>query len=464
MLVMSQIILKKSTKISLLLKEFPILLESLIKFDPKLKKLRNPILRKTIGRKATLSDISNMIGISTENFIIFLSDEIKKTSRSIEVNLDMNLNIDRKKALKQLILDLHEGKELEELKKRFNELLGDVGSSEIAMIEQQLIDEGDLSVQEITKLCDLHVGIFEDALNEHEGLETVPGHPVHTYLEENRIAKVLIRKMRNNPSNKDLEDLSKIIIHYTRLENQLFPILEQTGFTGPSQVMWAKHDEIRELFKVRDSEKIELLLNSVEDMITKEEKILFPTSLEKLNVTDWMRVRDGEEEIGYAWLEDVEPWKPITPSEIHKLDKKGSVDENLNLDTGILTLNQVNLLLKHLPVDISFVDENDTLLYYSNVKDRIFPRSPGVIGRSVQNCHPPKSIHIVNQIINAFKEGSKDTAEFWIESKGKFIHIRYYAVRNELSEYCGTLEVSQDITEIKKLEGNQRLLDWDTIG
>ncbi len=459
---MSQKVLNESIKISVLLKEFPRLLESLIKYDQKLKKLRNPILRKTVRRTATLLDISNMIGISTEELINFLSDEIKRIYNSIEVNRGMNLDIDRKKALKQLILDLHEGKELEELKKRFNELLGDVGSSEIAMIEQQLIDEGDLSVEEITKLCDLHVGIFEDALDVQKGLETVPGHPVHTYLEENRIAKILIRKMRNIASDKDLEEFSKIIIHYTRLENQLFPLLEQRGFTGPSKVMWAKHDEIRELFKSYDSEKIELLLNSVEDMITKEEKILFPTALEKLNVADWMRVRNGEEEIGYAWVENIKPWKPVTPAEIHKFDTKGGLDENLNLDTGILTLNQVNLLLKHLPIDISFVDENDTLLYYSDVKDRIFPRSPGVIGRKVQNCHPPKSIHIVNQILNAFKEGSKDSAEFWIQSNGKFIHIRYFAIRNELGVYCGTLEVSQDITEIKKLKGDQRLLSWKT--
>ncbi|MFX0087131.1 MAG: DUF438 domain-containing protein [Candidatus Hodarchaeota archaeon] len=459
---MSQKVLNESTKISELLKEFPTLLESLIKYDQKLKKLGNPILRKTVGRTATVLDISNTIGISAEKLIAFLSDEIKRTSSLVEVKKGMNLDIDRKKALKQLILDLHEGKKLEELKKRFNELLGDVGSSEIAMIEQQLIDEGDLSVEEITKLCDLHVGIFEDALNVQQGLETVPGHPVHTYIEENRIAKILIRKMRKYASVKDLEELSKIIIHYTRLENQLFPVLEQKGFSGPSKVMWAKHDEIRELFKSSDSKKIESLLNSVEDMITKEEKILFPTALEKLNVTDWMRVRDGEEEIGYAWVENINPWKPITPAEIHKIDTKGSLDENLNLDTGILTLNQVNLLLKHLPIDISFVNENDTLLYYSNVKDRIFPRSPGVIGRKVQNCHPPKSIHIVNQILNAFKEGSKDSAEFWIQSNGKFIRICYFAVRNELGEYCGTLEVSQDITEIKKLKGEQRLLSWGT--
>lgn len=372
----------------------------------------------------------------------------------------MELTNDRKTALKQLILDLHAGKELKELKSRFNTLLGDVGSSEIAMIEQQLIEEGDLTVQEITKLCDLHVGIFEDGLAKGGTPETVPGHPVHTYVEENRILKVLIKKIRKNPLAEDLNELKKIIIHYTRLENQLFPILEQHQFTGPSKVMWAKHDEIREMLKSIDLEDHDGLINSIEDMITKEEKILFPTALEKLSVTDWVRVREGEEEIGYAWVQNVEPWKPITPTDIHQTDIKSTVSNVINLDTGALTLEQVNLMLKNLPVDISFVDENDTLLYYSSTKERIFPRSPGVIGRKVQNCHPPKSVNIVEQILDAFKEGKKDSAEFWIQMNGKFIHIRYFAIKDDSGKYRGTIEVSQDITEIKNLQGDNRLLSW----
>lgn len=457
---MTQSIIKESSKLGPLIKEYPFLLDALIGFDPKLKKFKNPILRRTVGKRANISDVSSMIGVSSDSLVNFISNTINENIKSTKAGVNMVNNIDRKEAIKQLILDLHAGKELKKLKTRFNEVLGDVSSNEIALIEQQLIDEGDLTVEEITMLCDLHVGIFEDALSQHDDLDTVEGHPVHTYLEENKIAKALIKKIRASPSDEDIEELSKIIIHYTRLQNQLFPALEKKQFTGPSQVMWAKHNQIRELFKSTSKENMDDLLNSVEDMTTKEEKILFPTSLEKLTISDWITVRKGEEEIGYAWLEDVKPWSPVTPADIHQIDKEKPVSEKLNLDTGILSLLQTNLILKHLPIDISFIDENDTLLYYSNTEERIFPRSPGVIGRKVQNCHPPKSVHIVNQILDAFKDGTQDTAEFWIQMNGKFIHIRYFAVKDDSGKYQGTLEVSQDITEIKTLEDNKRLLSW----
>lgn len=132
----------------------------------------------------------------------------------------------------------------------------------------------------------------------------------------------------------------------------------------------------------------------------------------------------------------------------------------LSLSTGSLTLEQVDLLLTHLPVDVSFVDERDTVRYYSATKDRIFARTPAVIGRKVQNCHPGKSVHIVDAILKAFKAGDKDTAEFWIEIEGKFIYIRYFAVRDSARAYRGCLEVGQDVTGIRALKGQKRLLDW----
>ncbi len=131
------------------------------------------------------------------------------------------------------------------------------------------------------------------------------------------------------------------------------------------------------------------------------------------------------------------------------------------LDTGSLTPEQINLMLVHMPVDVSFVDENDTVVYYSATPERIFPRSPGVIGRKVQNCHPPKSLDTVNRILEAFKAGRRDEAEFWIEMDGKFIHIRYFALRDAGRRYRGCLEVSQDVTGIRALQGQKRLLDWE---
>ena len=197
----------------------------------------------------------------------------------------------------------------------------------------------------------------------------------------------------------------------------------------------------------------------VNDMIYKEEHILFPMALETLSEEDWAKVRKGEEEVGYAWIKPETQWKATAESFQQSLlaEKIGS----LNLDTGQLTPEQVNLMLTHLPVDISFVNEHDEVAYYSASPERIFPRSPGVIGRKVQNCHPPKSMDSVQKILDAFRAGKKDVADFWIQMQGKFILIRYFAVRDADGKYRGCLEVSQDVTSIRRLEGQKRLLDWE---
>ncbi len=365
----------------------------------------------------------------------------------------------RLQILKSIILELHAGGDVNKLQIKFKDLLSGVDASEIADMEQSLINKGALTPEQITKLCDLHVGIFEDSLNEKEKIESIPGHPLHTYLKENKAARKLVYKIRKSPSLELLDKLSEIEKHYTRLENQLFPKLEQVGFTGPSQVMWAKHDEIRALMKKRNIKNSEELLKAVEDMIFKEEKILFPTSLERLSTNDWIDVKRGEEEIGFAWITPGDEWKPATPEQIH-LTKLLAEPHKVKLSTGSLDYDQIDLLLKNLPVDITFVNENDEVAYYSNTAHRIFPRSPGIIGRTVQRCHPPQSVHIVEQILEAFKKGTRNNAEFWIRLEGNVYLIRYFAIRDNTGEYKGTLEVSQDITTIQKRTGEKRLLDW----
>lgn len=375
----------------------------------------------------------------------------------------------RKEILKELVLQLHAGNEgdLPKLKKKFKDELGDVEASEIAEMEQELIDSGVLTAEQITKLCDIHVDIFRDSLETYESPQSIPGHPLHTYAAENEKAKELIRKYRVDSDPLILIQLKEIITHYTRLENQLFPILEKVGFSGPSQVMWAKHDEIRDMFNKADKKKIEELMDAVADMTFKEETILFPASLNKLSEAQWIKVKNGEEEIGFAWVRPGSDWKPVTPEDIHGKDIAKILPDSLpdlsllQMKTGRMSLELVNLMLTHLPLDLSFIDENDNVLYYSDVPDRLFPRSPGVIGRNVKNCHPPKSQHIVMKILDAFKKGTKDVAEFWLEIGGKFIYIRYFAVRDKEGKYRGTLEVSQDLTKIRKLEGTQRLLNWE---
>jgi len=202
------------------------------------------------------------------------------------------------------------------------------------------------------------------------------------------------------------------------------------------------------------------------DMIYKEEHILYPASLDMLSQNEWIKAKEGEADIGFAWITPDEGWPDKTiempeTSSARTEDIVGDVSGYLGLETGQMTVEQINLLLTHLPVDLTFVDENDRVAYYSEGPERIFPRSPAIIGREVRNCHPPKSVHLVNKILDAFKSGSKDKAEFWIELNNRFLYIRYFAVRDAKGYYKGTLEVSQDLTEIRQLRGEKRLLDWE---
>lgn len=468
------------TKIHDLLKKFPFLKDFLITFNPQFKALDNPFMMRTIGRLATLNKVALIGGVDLTKLLTAISEEIRnRTGEAVEVStIPPEEEIDEYKRieiLKEIIKDLHRGVDVSIVKKRFQELIKDVAPSEIANMEQQLIKEG-MPEEEVKRLCEVHVEVFKESLEKKTMPGLPAGHPVHTYMLENRAAEEILDEMKKieDPLKERqqllslLDRLSEIERHYVRKENQLFPVLEAKGISGPSKVMWALHDDIRMMLKdakarTQDStiteKAVKALVHMINDMIYKEEHILFPMALETLDENDWTRVRQGEDEIGYAWIKPLDEWRPLGVSFQQALltEKVGS----LNLDTGQLTAEQVNLILTHLPIDISFVNENDEVVYYSQTAERIFPRSPGVIGRKVQNCHPPKSVGIVEKILQEFKAGNKDSAEFWIQMKGRFIHIRYFAVRDRYGNYRGALEVSQDITGIRKLEGERRLLQWD---
>ncbi|MFW9806899.1 MAG: DUF438 domain-containing protein, partial [Candidatus Thorarchaeota archaeon] len=311
--------LKASTKILELANEFPFLFDTLVEISPKLKRLQNPILQKTIGRRATLADVSKMSDVPLNRIFIKLSESISDNANE-EVVVDKGDEdkgewqkelANRQKKLKELILALHKGEDMHQLQTQFKEILVDVSATEIAEMEQSLIDSGELTAQQVTALCDLHVLVFKESLDVQQTPQTTPGHPVHTYLSENEEARKLVEILKENPEDeKALEELKKIVIHYTRLQNQLFPLLEKAGVTGPSTVMWAKQDEIREMISKVGSSNLSELLTAVEELIYKEENILFPMSLENLSEYDWVKVRTGEEEIGYAWITPGNEWKP----------------------------------------------------------------------------------------------------------------------------------------------------------
>ncbi len=480
--------LNEKVKIADLLEVYPGILEFLVARWPAFKKLKNLALRKTIGKMTTINQAAAMAGLDVNTLLREIADEIERgQGRRPEVRYaaagknaePFKDDAARQEVLKDIILDLHAGKKPDDLKERFIALLEDVAPSEIAAMEQKLIQEG-LPEEEVKRLCDVHVKVFEESLAKHELPGAPPGHPVHTYMKENREAEKIIQDLEQiakNEANRTvlkerLAQLQNINLHYLRKENQLFPVLEKKEVSGPSTVMWAIHDDIRNQFKTvqalldespdfhKIQEELSALIKLIADMIYKEERILFPMALEVLSEAEWLKVKKGEEEIGFTWVVPDAGWAPGEK----RADNLGAgeLTGGIHLDTGTLTAEQINLLVNHLPVEVSYVDENDEVRFYSHSKgERIFPRSPAVIGRKVQQCHPQKSVHLVEAILQAFRLGKKDKAEFWIEIGGKFILIRYFAVRDKGGNYSGCLEVTQDITEIRELQGEKRLLDWE---
>lgn len=386
----------------------------------------------------------------------------------------MGNNKEKEDRLREIVRDLNEGTDIRKVKKRFDKLIRNISPEEIANVEQSLINEG-VPVEQVQKLCDIHVQVFDEALKKQRRTKVLPGHPVHTYRQENKELKKRIRLLKgsfNSDFLNKLKDVKMIELHYIRKENQLFPFLESVGFTGPSKVMWGKHDEIRtmlreieELFQQGDitilRSRTRELIKALKNMVFMEEKILFPTSLRKLPDRAWSDIRKGEASIGYCWIEPGNLWD-VNLLKDSDTKSEPDIDRNdkIPLDTGELTSFQINLLLKNLPFDVTYVDENDKVAYYTEGKERIFPRSPGIIGRDVSNCHPPKSVNVVEKIVEALKKGEKEQAEFWIQMNGMFIHIRYFPLFDDKGNYKGIIEVSQEVAGIRSLEGERRLLDW----
>lgn len=396
----------------------------------------------------------------------------------------------RLQELKKLIMELHDGKPIEEVKPKFEKIIEGISVSEISQLEQTLIMEG-MPVSEVQRLCDVHAALFKGSIEEihrEEKPEDIPGHPIHTFkLENERIQKLideeiqpLVDELKQADSSsvisklrKKLSTLMEIDKHYSRKENLLFPYLEKYGITAPPMVMWGVDDEIRaELKAIKDLlasyqgnreeiiQKIEQALHKVSEMIFKEEKILFPMALEKLTEDEWASIAEESDEIGYTFVNPERVWNPErNKAKKEIVEKKQPQQEGVvPFETGSLTFKELDVLLNNLPIDITFVDKDDVVRYFSQAKDRIFTRTKAAIGRKVQNCHPPSSMHIVEKILEDFKSGRKDKEEFWLQMGDKYVYIRYLALRDENGEYLGTLEVTQNIAPIQKISGEKRLL------
>ncbi|MEM2111259.1 MAG: DUF438 domain-containing protein, partial [Candidatus Bathyarchaeia archaeon] len=399
---------------------------------------------------------------------------------------------DRKQILKDLIRQLHAGVPPNKVKERFKGVLEGLNPSEIAKVEEELIKEG-MPREEIQRLCDVHLAVFKEQL-EKQKMEVPPGNPISILSDEHSILleileklNIITDKIQQSSSISDIgneitqlrhvsEDLLDAEKHYLREENVLFPILEKHGITEPPAIMWMEHNQLREKksqlknlverydsmsfqdFKKQLVETVSSLSSVLSSHLYKENNILFPMALQVFTDEELIEIQKEFDEIGYC---SFTPTRLTTKPQIKEVLKEKSEpvlvhEDVLRFETGSLSRKEIEAVLNTLPVDITFVDKDDTVKYFSTGERRIFVRTKAVIGRKVQLCHPQKSIHIVNKILEEFKKGTKDVAEFWIRKNDHLIHIRYFPVRDRDGEYLGTMEVTQDVTSIKKLEGEKR--------
>lgn len=399
----------------------------------------------------------------------------------------------RKELLKHLLLQLHEGAPAEVLRGRLIEVLSGIPYNEVVEVEQELINAGALTPDEILDFCDLHTAVLDGSID-LEGAKTVPaGHPVDTLKKENIAIQDEIDNLYNlfgMARNLTDEEVPAYIIkirtifnalwdidkHYKRKEYLIFPYLEKYGITGPPTVMWGKHDEIRGLMKdvyeTLDAPKIDAgelipiidmvlkpVMELIEGMIMKEEEILLPMTIDTLNDEDWYKIYQETSEFGYCLVAPTAEWKPES---VNATEVAFVQSDAIRLSSGAFEMKELEALFIHLPIDITFVDKNDKVRFFSHSPNRVFERNVSVIGRDVRMCHPPGSVHIVEQILNDFKSGKENKAVFWMSKfmGNRFIYIEYSAVRSPEGEYLGVVEITQDITEMRKLEGDQRLLSY----
>lgn len=415
----------------------------------------------------------------------------------------------RKAQLSSYLERLDKGEALERVQKDFAAAFAGVTGSEIAEAEQELIAAG-TPVERVQQLCDVHAALFEGAVTcapLSGSPEEKPGHPVHTMRAENkkiieRIVQVRADIERVHAMSEDVRDpqlakkivddiefLAPVSIHYKRKEELLFPHLEKNDISGPSKVMWAKDDEVREaLAAARHSSERALLVpaklfiervvtplteavDGMESMVSKEENVLIPLSLETLTARDWTQIASEEEEYGWAFIPQPPTWRAsaidLADAAVREMEKKHAAAadceakptttvEKIKLSTGEFTAAQLDAVLNTIPLDITFVDADDKTRYFSHGDTRAFPRPMSCLGRDVYDCHPPRSQAMVHQVFDDFKSGARDSYEFWIHLHGKFLYIRYFAVRDQDGTYLGALETTQDIAPIQAIEGDNR--------
>jgi DUF438 domain-containing protein len=343
----------------------------------------------------------------------------------------------KKELLKKLIEKLHDGADPEEVKKEFKEALGDVTPITIAQAEEDLVNDG-LPVEEVHRLCDVHLAIFRESLEKQTPLAPA-GHPIHILMEEHKkllgfldeltsLSRRIEETKPSDPSNEHIKRLSDIVMqfrgsesHCLREENILFPFLEKHGITQPPAIMWTEHNKIRDIEKNfyrlvdTNAEKVHeefpkrlvAVASSMTDVLSShyynENNILFPTSLKVIEEREWIDIRQQFDKLGYC---------PFTPErarikffEMPSMHAEPEISNRISFESGSLSGEETEAIFDTLPVEVTFIDKDDRLRYFSQSKEMIFVRTKAAIGLRVQQCHPQKSLHVVNKILEDFKSG-----------------------------------------------------------
>lgn len=385
--------------------------------------------------------------------------------------------------LKNILVKLHDGASVEDVKDEFHAAFDTVDAKEIIAAEAELIKSG-MPVTEIQRLCNVHAALVEGNVKVMEA-DPEMGHPLTVFYKENEgleaflegdYARAKVAFLAGDdptPYVGALQELVKLDRHYARKENLFFPYLERNGIMAPPKVMWGKDDEIRDLIKgalakVQAGDKDERLLAEMEfevrGMIHKENEILKPMLLDNLTEEDWKLVAQESGQFGFAFAEGIEGASPSDRAAWIK--EEADVDlrtggHDFELASGYFNVHELEAVLNSLPGDITFVNAQDKVQYFSEGKHRVFPRTRTIIGRLVEDCHPPKSLDRVLAVVESFKSGEKDEEHFWIQKDGLFILIRYYAVRDQAGHYLGVVEVTEEISGLRELEGSKTLLSWE---
>lgn len=441
-----------------LYKEYPEVKEIL--YNLGFKDIAQPAAITTVGKMMNIPKGSEIKGVAMEKIIsAFETQGFEIINKGIYLENEK----DRQTILKSLIHQLHDGVSLNIVQQQFIKHFSGVSSQEIADAEQALIREG-MPSEEVQRLCDVHSSLFHGRVEDaHSVYKDIPGHPVNIMYRENNEIRKRIEKIRHQRDievlKRELRDLKQLKQHYSKKEELFFPLLEAVGITGPTMVMWGVDDAIRDDIRLvqaqineenRDSYTMILTkaLDRAEEMIFKEEQILFPMAEQHFTKKQWNDIYRDFPEMGYCLIKDIPEW---TDYEEYKQEETEVDKDTIKMNTGELNAQQLSLIFSAMPMDITFIDENDTVKFFTSGKDRIFPRPLSALGKQVYGCHGPKAAKTVRKLLKDFKGKKRTSMERWLIKEDTMVRVYYVALYDDKGRYRGTLETSQDMGSYKEM-------------